>query len=130
MSRFSLTGDFYSLAGDTVTILPLKNASTTRTIKFAPRAAGTFTGRLIIASNDPSSSLDTVSLTGIGQSLSPNISVWVDTLNFGSVIAGGNSDEIIYVGNNGDTTLTVSNVSVAGTGFTNLGASNFTVTVE
>ncbi len=128
LSRFSLTGDFYSIAGDTVTILP-KDASTTRTIKFAPRAAGTFPGKLIIASNDPSSPSDTVSLTGIGQSLSPNILVRVDTLNFGAVIAGGNSDEIIYVGNNGDTTLTVSNVSVAGTGFANLGASNFNVAV-
>lgn len=129
LSRFSLTGDFYSIAGDTVTILP-KDSSTTRTIKFAPRAAGTFPGKLIIASNDPSSPSDTVSLTGIGQSLSPNILVRVDTLNFGAVIAGGNSDEIIYVGNNGDTALTVSNVSVAGTGFSNLGASNFNVAVD
>lgn len=129
LSRFSLTGDFYSLAGDTVTILP-KDASTTRTIKFAPRAAGTFPGRLIIASNDPNSPSDTVSLTGIGQSLSPNILVRVDTLNFGSVIAGSNSDEIIYVGNDGDTTLTVSSSVVVGTGFTNLGASDFTVAVR
>ncbi|MBK7868115.1 MAG: choice-of-anchor D domain-containing protein [Ignavibacteriales bacterium] len=129
LSRFSLTGDFYSIAGDTVTILP-KNASTTRTIKFAPRAAGTFTGRLIIASNDPSSPSDTVSLTGIGQSLSPNISVWVDTLKFGSVVAGTSSNLGFYAANTGDTALTVSNVVATGTGFSYSGSTGFTVAIN
>ncbi|MBK6679794.1 MAG: hypothetical protein IPG53_07060 [Ignavibacteriales bacterium] len=43
--------------------------------RFQPKAAGTLTGQFTIASNDPDNGSLVVNLTGIGQSLSPNISV-------------------------------------------------------
>jgi len=129
LTGLTLTGDFYSISGDTATYL-VKNASTTRALKFAPRAAGTFTGKLVITSNDPNTPTDTVKLSGIGQALSPNISVWVDTLRFGDVVSGGSSDRGFYVANTGDTALTVSNVVAAGTGFSYSGSTSFSIVVN
>jgi len=128
LQNLALTGTFFSLNGDTVTVLP-KNASTTRNIKFAPRASGTFNGKLIITSNDPTGP-DTVTLAGTGQSLSPNIVVYVDTLNFGNVIVGTPFARNFYVGNTGDTALTVSSVAVTGTGFSYSGSTSFSVAVR
>ncbi len=128
LQNLALTGDFFSINGDTTTILA-KNASTTRNLKFAPRAAGSFTGKLIISSNDPTGP-DTVTLAGTGQSLSPNIVVRVDTLNFGSSIIGTPVIQSFYVGNSGDTTLTVSNVVATGSAFTYAGSTAFSVAVN
>lgn len=129
LTGLTLTGDFYSISGDTTTYLA-KNASTTRALKFAPRATGTFNGQLVITSNDPTTPSDTVKLTGIGQALSPNISVWVDTLKFGDVVAGTSSDIGFYVANTGDTALAVSNVVASGTGFSYSGSTSFSVAVN
>ena len=129
LTGLTLTGDFYSISGDTTTYLA-KNASTTRALKFAPRATGTFNGQLVITSNDPATPSDTVKLTGIGQALSPNISVWVDTLKFGDVVAGTSSDLGFYVANTGDTALAVSNVVASGTGFSYSGSTSFSVAVN
>jgi archaellum component FlaG (FlaF/FlaG flagellin family) len=118
----------YSFEGNTTATLN-KDDTTTVFVRFHPKTAGTLTGTLTITSNDPVNGSLVVNLTGNGQSLSPNILVRTDSLNFGAVITGGTSDLVIFVGNTGDTTLTVSSVVVAGTGFSNLGLSDFSVAV-
>lgn len=119
----------YSFEGSTTATLN-KDDTTTVYVRFHPKTAGTLTGTLTVTSNDPDNGSLVVNLTGIGQSLSPNISVWLDTLKFGDVIAGNSSDLGFRVSNTGDTALTVSNVVATGTGFSYSGDTGFTVNIN
>ena len=119
----------YSFEGSTTATLN-KNDTTTVFVRFHPKTAGTLTGTLTLTNNDPDNGSLVVNLTGIGQSLSPNISVWVDTLKFGDVVAGTSTDLGFFVANTGDTTLTVSNVVASGTGFNYSGSTSFLVVVN
>jgi hypothetical protein len=119
----------YSFEGSTTATLN-KDDTTTVFVRFHPKTAGTLTGTLTVTSNDPDNGSLVVNLTGIGQSLSPNISVWLDTLKFGDVIAGNSSDLGFRVSNTGDTALTVSNVVATGTGFSYSGDTGFTVNIN
>lgn len=119
----------YSFEGSTTATLNTEDTITVF-VRFHPKTAGTLTGTLTVTSNDPDNGSLVVNLTGIGQSLSPNISVWLDTLKFGDVIAGNSSDLGFRVSNTGDTALTVSNVVASGTGFSYSGDTGFTVNIN
>jgi hypothetical protein len=76
----------YTFEGTGTTATLAKNDTITKFVKFAPLTAGIHTGTFTITSNDPVNGRLVVNLTGTGQSLSPNITLFGDSLSFGSVV--------------------------------------------
>ena len=80
-------------------------------VTFTPISDELIAGVLSIDSNDPNDPIVEVSLSGQGLIPGvPNIDVSADSLDYGIVIVGTDSLKTVTVSNNGDTTLSVSEI--------------------
>ena len=118
ISSDSLSGTGFSVQGlATTPTLTLQAGQTTSfTMAFAPTTAGAATGNLTLKSTAADSSL-TLALNGTGLSAARAISLSTTSLNFGNEVVGGTSTLAVSVKNTGNSSLTISGVSIAGTGF-------------
>ncbi|MDP3150997.1 MAG: choice-of-anchor D domain-containing protein [Ignavibacteria bacterium] len=117
VSNIISTHSFYTFTGGT-TFTITKNNSVTIPVKFIPRAAGLFEGKLLILCNDPDTDTLEVALSGTGVTLLPIISVSTSTLSYGSIKVAYDSALTFKIYNTGDTTLTVSGLSSSSGNFT------------
>lgn len=119
ISSVSVTGSELSVSGGSnVTLTP--NQSVTISVNFAPTGAGQVTGSLSISSNASNTSLS-ISLSGTGTQ--PQIAANSSSVSFGTVTVGNSNSQPIALTNNGNATLTLSQITVAGTGFSQTGLS-------
>ena len=84
------------------------------TVRFSPTTAQVENGDLQITSNDPDEGLVTVSLTGEGIDPPPNepdIAVTPLSVDYGQVVVGNTSDQIVTISNTGIQTLNVSDLT-------------------
>src|SRR2546425_7269404 len=98
--------------------LPLTLAAgqnTTFTAQFAPSATGSASGTASITSNAPGSPL-TIALSGTGTQ--PQLSPTPTSISFGSLGPATNPSQTITLKNTGPASLTLSQATVSGTGFT------------
>jgi len=98
--------------------LPLTLAAgqnTTFTAQFAPSATGSASGTASITSNAPGSPL-TIALSGTGTQ--PQLSPTPTSVSFGSLVTGTNTSQTITLKNTGTASLTISQATVSGAGFT------------
>ncbi|MCA9675010.1 MAG: choice-of-anchor D domain-containing protein, partial [Myxococcales bacterium] len=104
--------DFSVAAPAMMTLAP--GASTTLSIAFDPTASGARSDDLQIDGNDAFNASDTVALSGTGTEaiIAPNPAA---TLSIGNVTVTQNATGNIAVGNTGNTTLTVSSMTISGT---------------
>ncbi len=85
-------------------------------VVFGPQSAGTKATTLSIPSNDPNRSTVTVSLTGNGVALIPNIEVTPTSRNFGNVSVDTTTTiQTFIVSNTGNTNLSLGTLSWTGT---------------
>ena len=109
-SQFSLTQPALPL---TVAV----GQNVTLSISFTPSASGSVTGNLTISS-DASDSPVTVSLSGNGVTGSPGtLTPTQSSLDFGSVLVGNNQSLSETVANSGSSSLTITQASPTGAGF-------------
>ncbi|MCX5770575.1 MAG: choice-of-anchor D domain-containing protein [Candidatus Hydrogenedentes bacterium] len=115
-------GDFTKTASAAYSIQP--GASTTFNVAFAPKAAGTRTATLSIASNGGNA---TISLTGAATTTSaPKLSVTPTSLTFPSTAVGATSTaQTVKLSNTGNAVLSVTSVTLGGTN-----AADFTKTAS
>jgi hypothetical protein len=94
------------------------------TVKFAPSAAGAASGSLTLATSDSSASL-TVPLSGTGavKATSPGLHLGSASVSFGDIQVGNTSAQSVTITSSGTAALTISAVTVAGTGFSASGLS-------
>ncbi len=85
-------------------------ATTTVTVEFIPTADQTEDGNLDIFSDDPDEGTVTVTLTGVGNSLDPDIDVSPLTLDFGSVNLEDSLDLTVTITNEGENDLNVTDL--------------------
>ena len=114
-------------------------ASQVATIRFSPTSAGTQSGTLTIASNDPAKPSLTMNVTGngAGSAQAPAIDVTPSSLDFGSVTTGQTKDLTLTMRNNGNATLTVNSVTSSNPQFAmvqlstpfNVGAGSFQLAI-
>src|SRR5437870_3763944 len=91
--------------------------STPLSIQFAPTAAGSVSGSVSLVSNAPNSPT-IIPLTGSGaQSASGQLIPNPSNINFGNVTAATTSTQSVVLTNTGNTTVSVSQATVSGTGF-------------
>src|SRR5205814_3142222 len=92
------------------------------TVRFAPNAAGSVSGALSIASNDPALGAVTVSVSGTGAGAppaqTPSISVTPLSLDFGGVTVGQSKDLKFSIANTGGADLLVRSIGTAVAAYT------------
>ena len=115
VSQVSATGTGYSVSGVTVPFTLAAGASKSFNVVFAPTSAGSPTGTLTVTSDASNPSL-TVSLSGTAVSQG-TISANPTSLSFGSVQVGNSSTKSEVLSNTGGSAITVSQVTVSGTGY-------------
>jgi len=115
ISAAAATGTGFSLTGLAVPLTLNAGQTTTLTAAFAPTSAASANGSVSITSNAPGSPL-AIPLTGVG--VQPQISVLPTSVSFGTVVDGNNASQSITLKNAGSASLTISQATVSGSGFT------------
>ena len=91
-------------------------ASLSITLAFAPQAPGGVSATLTISSADLPSP-QTVPLQGNAQQASPHLQLTPASLNFGNQVVQNSTSQNVTLSNTGNIDVTVSGISVTGTGF-------------
>ena len=121
ITQLSVTGSGFSTSTVNLPLSLNPGASTTFNTQFAPQAAGSASGSVSLVSNAPSSP-NTISLSGTGVSASLTLSMSPSSLNFGTVNTGSSGQQTITINNTGNSSVTISQISVSGAGFSLSGA--------
>ena len=95
--------------------------TTTFAAKFSPTTAGSATGSISIVSNAPGSPL-TIALSGSGSAGQPQLTISPASVSYGNVSVGSSAPQTITLTNAGNATLTVTQLTASGAGFSVSGA--------
>jgi Abnormal spindle-like microcephaly-assoc'd, ASPM-SPD-2-Hydin/Transmembrane protein 131-like N-terminal len=117
ISNIAASGSGFSVSGFSLPVSVPANQSTTVTAKFLPTTTGAVSGGITFTNNSASPSV-VVALNGTGVAAGqPAISVNPTSVSFGSVTVGAPNSQPIVIQNNGTASLTISQATVSGTGF-------------
>jgi len=89
------------------------SASRQVAVRFSPRSVGSKTASLVITSNALDSP-DTVSLSGIGLSPPPALTISNSNISFGAVVPGASADRTVNLTNTGGSDLNIINTAISG----------------
>jgi Abnormal spindle-like microcephaly-assoc'd, ASPM-SPD-2-Hydin/Protein of unknown function (DUF1573) len=112
ISQLGISGSGYSVSGLTTPASLAAGASTTFSAVFAPTTAGGLSGTVTVSSNAPNSPA-TVALSGTGVASTVTLSANPTGLSFGNVTAGTSSTKTVTLTNSGNSSLTISQVTVS-----------------
>jgi Abnormal spindle-like microcephaly-assoc'd, ASPM-SPD-2-Hydin len=115
ISQASVSGAGYSYSGLTLPLTLAPNQSTTFGVAFAPTTAGASSGKLSITISGSSTSLD-IALSGTGVTPA-TLTATPAGLTFTNITVGQNQSQTETVKNTGGVSATISQATVAGTGF-------------
>ena len=104
-------GDVSGLTFDTTTFTVEPGSSQMVAVTFSSSTAGTFSGNIIILSNDPERATQTLSVSVTVQPPpAPVIAVQQTSVNFGTIEAGQTGEQIITIANTGTAPLAITNI--------------------
>jgi hypothetical protein len=114
ISAISASGTGFSATGLTVPLILAVNQSTTFTAQFAPTTVGAASGTITVTSTatDP-----TVSIALSGSGVQGNLTANPTSINFGSLLVGASGSVSVTLKNAGTASVTISQGSASGTGF-------------
>jgi hypothetical protein len=116
VSQATISGTGFSLGTLTLPFTLAAGQSKSATVTFAPTSAGAASGNLAIISNASNPTLN-IALSGTG--VTPgSLTASPSSLNFGNVQVGSNSSLTEKITNSGGSSVTLSQASISGTGFT------------
>src|SRR6266446_3036045 len=115
ISAASASGTGFSITGLSVPLTLAAGQNTTFSGQFAPSATGSATGSVSITSNAPGSPL-AIALSGTG--VQPQLAPTPSSASFGSVVTGTSNSQTIKLSNAGSASVTISQATVSGAGFT------------
>jgi hypothetical protein len=121
VSQVSVTGAGFSLSGITLPFTLAAGANKSFSVVFTPTTSGTPTGALAITSDASNPSL-AIALSGTAVTAGA-ITAGSPSLSFGSVVVGSNQTLSETVTNNGGSSVTISQATATGTGFSLSGIS-------
>ena len=115
VTQVTLTGTGFSVSGLSLPVTLAAGQSQGFTVVFTPKTAGNVTGNLAVANTGSTPKVNVVLTAGSASEgvLSPSPS----SLDFGSVQVGGNQALPETLTNSGGTTVTVTQVTPSGTGY-------------
>jgi len=106
----------FSLTGLTLPISMATGQTGNFTVAVTPSATGTLTGTLTVQGSDGATPA-VVDLSATAVALAPQISVSSNSLQFGTIGVGATGNQNLLISNTGGADLTISVLSVSGTGF-------------
>jgi len=112
ISQLSVSGAGFSVSGLATPATLAAGASTSFSAVFAPTTSGNFSGTISITSDAPNSPAN-ISLTGTGVASSITLSANPTSVSFGGVNAGSSKSSNVTITNSGNTSLTISQVTVS-----------------
>ena len=122
IAQIAANGSGFSVSGLNTPATLAAGQSTTFTTLFAPTAAGSLSGSVVITSNTPNSP-NAVSLSGTGVAASVTLSANPTSVSFSGVSVGSSGSKSVTITNSGNTSLTISQVSVNAKDFSITGIS-------
>ena len=114
------SGSGVSVSGFSGSTLLAPGTSSTLTVEVTPKSSGAFNGTVSIMTNVASVSAS-LPVTGEAASEDLSLSVGPASVSFGTVSAGKTASQNLTLTNNGNVAVTVSKVSLSGTGFSMTG---------
>ncbi|HXO05025.1 MAG TPA: choice-of-anchor D domain-containing protein [Candidatus Sulfotelmatobacter sp.] len=117
----SATGTGFSISGLTTPQMLTPGESVNFTAEFNPKAAGSETGTISIATG---SNPVTVGLNGVGVSSASQLVASTTSLSFGNVIIGDSPSQEVTLKNMGNASADISSVSLTGSGYTIAGVTS------
>jgi hypothetical protein len=125
VTQASLVGTGFSFSGLTLPLSVPPGGSSAFTVSFAPASASSLSGNLTLVNNALNSPL-VVALAGTGVSPVAQLTASPSSLSFGSITAGASGTQSVTLANTGNSSVSVSQISISGTGFS---ASGFALPV-
>lgn len=118
ISSLAIIGAGFTGSGMAIPLTLGAGQSTTLSVAFSPTATGNVTGSVSIVSNATNSPA-TIALTGSGSSQTLQLTPSANSLSFGNTLVGSTSSaQTATLTNTGNASVTISQVTAAGTGFT------------
>lgn len=127
VSSITASGSGFSYSGTTGVFTLTPGQSTNFTAAFGPASAGSQSGSISIASDAAGSPL-VVSLSGTGIAATHQLSPSSSSLNFGNITVGSSATQNISITNTGNSNVAISTITASGSGFSESGGSNETLT--
>ena len=112
VTQVSVTGAGYSASGLNTPTTIDAGKTVTFSVLFAPATAGSLAGNVSISSDAPTSP-NVATLSGTGQAASVTLSSSPSSLSFGNVNAGSANTKSVTITNSGNSSVTLSQITVA-----------------
>ena len=114
ISTLAVSGAGFSASGIATPLILNPAATATLIVVFTPTAGGSASGTVTVTTDQLHSPM-TISLTGTGAV--PGLSITPTSVAFGSVLDGQTKSQTFTLTNTGSASLTISQLSVSGTGY-------------
>ncbi len=119
ISQISAKGTGFAATGLALPVTVPAGQSVSLAVSFSPLTAGSATGSVTVLSNAANTPSAKFALTGAGTAQTLHLSASASNLNFGNILVGttSSSSPVTYT-NTGNTSVSISQVKVTGSGFT------------
>ena len=111
IAQITANGAGFSVSGLGTPATLAAGQSATFSVLFAPRAAGSLSGSVVLTSNTPSSP-NAVALSGTGTAASVTLSASPTSVSFTGITVGSSGSKAVTIANTGNTNLTILHVTV------------------
>jgi archaellum component FlaF (FlaF/FlaG flagellin family) len=119
ISQISAKGTGFSATGLALPVTVPVGQSASLAVSFSPLTAGSATGSVTVLSNAANTPSATIALSGAGTAQTLQLSPSATNLNFGNILVGTtSSSSAVTFTNTGNTSVSISQVKVTGSGFT------------
>jgi hypothetical protein len=126
VTRVTSSGHEFFVTGLSLPLILTAGQSELFNCSFKPNQVGQFSGSISITTNAARFPL-VIKLSGAGTTSKVQLSPSPTTVSFGDVTVGSGSTKNVMLVNTGNTGVTITDVSVAGTGFVASGGTNVTL---
>jgi Abnormal spindle-like microcephaly-assoc'd, ASPM-SPD-2-Hydin len=121
VSQVGVSGAGFTLGSLGLPITLSSGQTSNFNVQFNPAAAGAVTGSVSVVSNAPNSPA-TIGLSGTGVAATQTLTFSSTSLAFGNVNAGSTATQNVTLTNSGNSSVTISQISASGSGFSLTGA--------
>lgn len=122
ITQATISTGAFTMSGLTVPLTINSGKTSTFSVEFAPTTTGAASGSVTLTSNAPTSPMN-ISLGGTGVSATQLLSVSPTSLDLGNVQVGSTGTQTATLTNSGTGSVTISQMTVSGTGFSATGVS-------
>jgi len=122
LNSLHVSGTGFSLPSAKAPVLLAPGSHVSLSVVFAPPAAADETGSLVISTSDLGTAVR-IPLSGAGEKATPKLTISPSSVNFGTRAVRTSTPQTVILTNTGNTSLSISSISVANPAFSVVGIS-------